>query len=82
MNYFQTILTSCNPTGLEDCKADMENKVTRDMNNMLLAPFMSVEVKMALEQMDPMKMPGQDGFTVEFYQQNWETMGVEVCEAV
>ncbi|XP_059436330.1 uncharacterized protein LOC132169290 [Corylus avellana] len=77
VNYFQTILTSSNPTGIEECTAGMGSKVTREMNSQLLAPFMNMEVKMALDQMDPMKAPGPDGFTAKFYQQNWETVKEE-----
>lgn len=40
------------------------------MNNNLLAGFTSLEVNTAMDQMDPMKIPGLDGFSIEFYQQN------------
>lgn len=49
---------------------------------MLLAGFTNLEVKNALEQMDPLKVRGPDGFTANFYQQNWEIVGPKVCEAV
>ena len=32
----------------------------------------------ALNQMGPLKVLGPDGFSAGFFQQNWETMGVEV----
>ena len=32
--------------------------------------------------MDPMKAPGPDGFSKEFFQQNWEMVGPRVCSAV
>ena len=30
--------------------------------------------------MAPFKAPEQDGFTTDFYQQHWSTVGLEVCE--
>lgn len=39
---------------------------------------MDMEVKSALDHMDPLKEPGPDGFLVNFYQQKW-AMGPEVC---
>lgn len=50
------------------------------MNNKLPATFMAEEIKMALDQMAPCKAPGLDGFTIDFYQQQWATVGKEVCE--
>jgi hypothetical protein len=52
------------------------------MNEKLLADFSVMEVKAALDQMDPLKAPGLDEFLVEFFQQNWEMAGPEVCSAV
>lgn len=62
VEHFQTILTTCRPTGIEECIAGIEGKVTQAMNNRLMARFTSMEVKAALDQMDPMKTPDPDGF--------------------
>jgi hypothetical protein len=70
VDYFQNLFTSSNPSNYEEYIAGLEGRVTSSMNNMLMAELSSLEVKSALDQMDPMKAPGPDGFTAEFYQQN------------
>lgn len=67
INYFQSILTSSNLMGVEECTARLESKVTRAMNTMPLAGFMNMEVKDALDQMDPLKARGPNGFSADFY---------------
>ncbi|KAL9675743.1 hypothetical protein QQ045_003949 [Rhodiola kirilowii] len=52
--------------------------VTKEMNDMLMAPFTEGEVKRALFQMHPTKAPGLDGFSVIFYQSNWSIVGQDV----
>jgi hypothetical protein len=32
--------------------------------------------------MGPLKAPGPDGFSSAFYQQNWPSIGKEVCSAI
>ncbi|KAL9659132.1 hypothetical protein QQ045_018677 [Rhodiola kirilowii] len=49
--------------------------VTREMNEMLTAPFTEGEVKWALFQMHPTKAPGVDVFPAMFYQTNWDIVG-------
>jgi len=39
-------------------------------------------VGIALQQMGPLKASGPDGFSATFYQQNWPSIGKEVCFAV
>lgn len=40
------------------------------------------EISKALNQMAPLKALGPDGFSACFFQQNWGTVHVEVCNAV
>jgi hypothetical protein len=52
------------------------------MNNRLLAEFTIEDISTALSQMAALKAPGPDGFTASFYQQNWTTIHMEVCNAI
>jgi hypothetical protein len=47
-----------------------------------LAEFTREEISKAVHQMAPFKVPGQDGFTVDFFQKNWATVGTKVCNLV
>jgi len=57
-------------------------RVTPEMNDHLLAPFDSKEVKEALFQMFPTKAPGPDGFPAHFFQRHWDLCGEEVTSVV
>ena len=57
-------------------------KVTPEMNERLLAPFIAEEVKEALFQMFPTKAPGPDGFPAHFFQRHWDLCGEEVTTVV
>jgi hypothetical protein len=82
VGYFQTLFTSYNPTAIEECTMGIERKISREMNEKLLADFLVMELKAALDQMDPLKASGLDGFSAEFFQQNWEMVGLEACSVV
>jgi hypothetical protein len=57
-------------------------KVTPDMNEMLLKPFTAEEVKRAVSLMGANKAPGPDGLTAGFYQFHWDTLGLGITSAV
>jgi hypothetical protein len=82
VNYYTTLFTSTIPHNVDSCISAIDGKVTEEMNANLTASFTVEEIKQALDQMAPFKAPGPDGFTAEFYQQQWTTVGPEVCEAV
>jgi hypothetical protein len=62
--------------------ADMEVRVTDDMNAQLLREFSVEEVGGVLSQMHLLKSPRPDGFTAYFYKKSWGTVGSEVCKDV
>lgn len=49
---------------------------------MLLRDFDLLEVQDAVLNMNPMSSLGPDGFSVRFFQQHWNIIGKELCEAV
>ncbi|KAF7150520.1 hypothetical protein RHSIM_Rhsim02G0169100 [Rhododendron simsii] len=52
------------------------------MNNSLLKPFTSREIKAALFEMPPNKAPGYNGMNVGFFQRYWDIVRVDVYRAV
>lgn len=57
-------------------------KITPEMNEDLSKPYTNEEIKAALFQMGPTKAPGPDGFPALFYQNHWDFLGEEICNAV
>ena len=53
---------------MTDC---VEHCVTREMNEILLAPYSEEEVWKALESIGDLKAPGGDGFPAIFYKRFW-----------
>jgi hypothetical protein len=81
VSYYSQLFTSTRPRNIECCTSSLNCVVSEEMNTKLTTTFMVEEIKMALDQMAPCKAPGLDGFTADFYQQQWTTVGNEVCEA-
>lgn len=82
VNYFQKLFGSEAQGGMEDCLFTLSNRIIEDMNNELLQKFSMEEISGALNQMPPLKAPRPDGFTDCFYQENWASVGEEVCKVV
>jgi hypothetical protein len=67
---------------MEEVLRTVPTKVTSAMNDRLLKPFGEGEVKEALFQMFPTKVPGPDGFPAHFFQHHWNLCGEEVTAMV
>jgi hypothetical protein len=82
VNYFHTLFTAGTNLDVEASTRFVKCKVTGAMNSKLLADFTMEDISTALNQMAGLKVPGLDGFTTSFFQQNWATIHGEVCNAI
>lgn len=82
VQYFQSMFTSSNPLGIDLAIADLEAKVSDQMNDRLCAMVTAEEVKEAVFQIGAWKAPGPDGMSAMFYHSYWHIVGPQVTEAV
>ena len=82
LEYFETIFKIDHPSQFSVSLGAIDQRVTRDMNESLVADFKAKEVWLALIQMHPTKAPGPNGMSPIFYQQYWEIVGSEVIKCV
>ena len=70
VEYFQDLFTSSQPEDEEIglVLEAVDQRVTDDMNNTLMEPYTGDEVRRALFQMHPSKVPGPDGMSPFFFQ--------------
>ncbi|XP_059428496.1 uncharacterized protein LOC132162251 [Corylus avellana] len=81
-DFYSKLFTTEGTKGVKQCLRATQRRVTDDMNSSLLAEFTGEEVSRAVNLMAPLMALGLDGFTICFYQDNWTTVGVEVCNSV
>jgi hypothetical protein len=82
LGFYQALFCANSIAGVSDCLSGIPCSITQEMNDMLLKPCTVEEVGFALHNMGPFKAADPDGFTASFYQQNWATIGDEVCRAI
>ena len=82
--YFKTLFTMAHidNANMEVVLDSVDKRVTVDMNHILLQPYTVVEVKRALFQMHPSKLPGPDDMSHFFFQKYWHIVGLDVTEAI
>lgn len=59
----------------------VENRVSREQNDLLTEEFTDLDVKEAIFSMHPDKSPGPDGMNPAFYQRFWHIIGKDVTKA-
>ncbi|KAL5550690.1 hypothetical protein UlMin_000866 [Ulmus minor] len=82
-NYFGTLFSSSSPSSVDFDRVldSIERKVTPQLNEQLEQVFEAEDVKTAVFQMAPTKIPGPDGMSAIFYQKFWPIVGEEVTAA-
>lgn len=81
-SYFEEILTTSNPSSIEEVLNCVDCRVTDDMNSILLQAFNKEEILSAINQMSPTKAPGPDGLPALFFQKFWGIVGSDITDAV
>jgi hypothetical protein len=82
VSYYQKLFESGGVHQVEACVSTVQEKVTVSLCDGLMAELTREEIHEAVKSMPPQKAPGPDGYTAEFYQLHWDTVGEEVCDAV
>ncbi|XP_059428542.1 uncharacterized protein LOC132162311 [Corylus avellana] len=82
IEFYQDLFTSAGPHSIDDCIAPIEGRLSNDMKISLTATYTEDGVYKALMQMTFLKAPGPDGFSAEFYQQQWSTVGRETDQSL
>ncbi|KAH7851180.1 hypothetical protein Vadar_008241 [Vaccinium darrowii] len=79
--YFSGIFTANPHLIIQETVNAIPEKISSTMNRMLTRPVTGLEIKSALDEMEPSKAPGIDGMTPQFFQSYWPTVGEDVIAA-
>ena len=82
LDYFSSIFSTDHPSNFGASLEAVSERVTLEMNNVLLGSFRADEVWRALQQMHPTKSPEPDGMSPIFYQKYWDIVSVCVSNCV
>jgi hypothetical protein len=82
VDYFHNLFATSHLDSIDDVVCNVEAVVTPDMNDAMLKPFSSEEIRRALFQMSPCKAPSPDSMTALFFQKYWHIVGVDVTFAI
>jgi hypothetical protein len=80
--YFTHVFTSEVNDIDDEVLVDINQKVTSEMNQFLLAPFSREEVKKALFSIGDLKAPGPDGLHAIFFKRFWNFLEDDLVEEV
>ncbi|KAL4302604.1 hypothetical protein GQ457_10G004920 [Hibiscus cannabinus] len=77
-DYFKKLYQSNGPSNHDQIFEGITSCIDEDMNGKLDEVFTNEEVLVALKSMSPLKVSGEDGLGVVFYQRFWHIVGQEV----
>jgi hypothetical protein len=79
-DYFMSLFRSNGGRASQQILNAVEGKVTHEMNDFLMKPFLAEEVKEALDSIGDLKAPGPDGIPSLFYRRFWDLVGKQVTK--
>ncbi|KAF5462771.1 hypothetical protein F2P56_018752 [Juglans regia] len=74
----RNLFNSSQPRGIEEVLKEEDTVITDDINMQLKKRCCFEKVRVVVFDMNPFSSPGPDGFSADFYQDNWQVVGVEV----
>jgi hypothetical protein len=80
---FETLYTETQRSAIDSTTYPLSlvpTLIQEEVNNSLTKEVTQQEIKEALDQMNPDKAPGPDGFTARFYQQSWDIIKIRPYE--
>lgn len=82
-SYYNDLFVSSSPSwdNVNQVLAFVEPLVDKDMNRFLNWDFTMDDIKCVVFDLSPSKVPGPDGFTMSFFQHEWEVVNVDLSEA-
>ena len=82
LKYFAKLYSTSNNCQPELALDTIQSLVTDDMNRSLSEKFTKDEVRVALNQMAPMKLLGPDGMPPLFFQHYWDLVGKDITTSI
>ena len=82
IGYYGDLFSTSNSVEFSELLLAVKPKVTQEMNDWLVRPFVESEVKGALKQMYQLKAPGLDEMPPLFFQHFWSTSSMVVTKTV
>ncbi|XP_042962749.1 uncharacterized protein LOC122297028 [Carya illinoinensis] len=78
VDFFKNLFSSDSQPEFPECFSEVGVRVSPQMNEELLLPYVVEEVEVAIQQMHPSTAPGPDGMSPVFYQKYWSKVGKSV----
>ncbi|KAK9716199.1 hypothetical protein RND81_06G217600 [Saponaria officinalis] len=82
IEYYQELLGKFLPVADLDLVSIAGANVQQQDWEQLLAPVLNSEIKRALDNIDPLKSPGPDGFSSGFFTSSWSIIEGDFCKCV
>lgn len=81
-NFYKSLFQSHAGDRFDELLNQVQQKVSSEMNDMLMEEYIEEEIKQALDNMGGLKAPGVDDMPALFYKQYWNIVGEDVVREV